>query len=415
MQFSQLHRFLIPFLATVTVAATGSTHGDNLIGIGAVSRTLAGAGVAASTDATGAISANPATLGGAEPGVAAGLEISATLFRPRVDAAVNSVSARSAGRNYIIPSFGYAASAEDWSYGIVAYGVSGMGVDYRGTAIDAALGATPYPLVAAVRTELQVLKIAPAVAYRVAPEWSIGLAAHLGFGRLELGAGRKNGFGHGFQPGVVYRPSEHLTFGFSLITPQPIDYRKVVDLDGDGVPDDLTLEAPRQWRVGAAIDVLPGRLQFAVEASWVEWARARGYGEFDWEDTRAFTLAARYELVPGRVTLRAGYSRNGNPVRANQGWDGTGAPGNVRFVQGKPVNTYYYETFRVVGFPAIVTDHLALGATVRLGAAANLELGFTHAFRNSLTERGTDLLGAPVTLSSTLSERSLELAYARRF
>lgn len=415
MSAKNISRHYLFLLSLVAIPALASTHGDNLIGIGAVSRTLSGAGVASSTDATGAISANPATLTGFVPTAAPGFELSVTLFRPRVEASVNGVSGRSASENYLIPSLAYAAATGNWSYGIVAYGVSGLGVDYRGTALDSALGPTPFPLVAAVRTELQVLKVAPAVAYQVSPQWSVGLAAHLDYGQLELGAGRKSGFGYGFQPGVVYRPVERLAFGFSLITPQPIAYRDVVDLDGDGAFDDLTLEAPRQWRLGASFDVLPGRLQLAAETSWVQWARARGYGEFDWVDTRAFTVAVQYRLVPDRVTLRAGYSRNGNPVRANQGWDGTGAPGNVRFVQGKPVNTYYYETFRVVGFPAIVTDHVSIGATFQFGPATKLELGFTHAFRNSLSEQGTNLLGTPVEITSTLSERSLELAYTRRF
>lgn len=399
----------------LALPAPASTHGDNLIGIGAVSRSLAGTGVAVAENVTAAITANPAALAGTFVADGRAVEFSVTLFRPRVEAEIGARSARSAERTHLIPSFAYAKSDGAWSYGLAAYGISGLGVDYRRSGIDTALGPTPYPLVAAVHTELQVLEVAPAVAHRLSPRWSVGAALHLDVGHLDLGAGRKSGHGFGLQPGVVFRPVARLTLGLSYITPKPIDYRDVIDLDGDGAPDDLRLTAPEQLRLGAAFEAVPGRLRVAVETAWVSWGRAEGYRDFDWGSTRSLAFAVRYCAVPERLTLRAGYSRNGNPVRSHQGWDGTGAPGNVRFVQGKAVNNYYFETFRVIGFPAIVTEHVSAGVEFGVGNGITLDLGFTHAFRSRLTEEGRDLLGAPVRLSSTLSESSVEVALARRF
>jgi len=76
---------------------------------------------------------------------------------------------------------------------------------------------------------------------------------------------------------------------------------------------------------------------------------------------------------------------------------------------------YYYETFRLIGFPAIVEHHLSVGLGSRLSDRSSLDAGYTHAFRNTITEQGTNLLGSPVTLSSRLSEDSFELGFKYRF
>lgn len=297
----------------------------------------------------------------------------------------------------------------------MAYGVSGLGVDYRGTALDTTLAPTPYPLAAGTRTELQVLEVAPAAAYRFSPQGSAGVALHLDYGRLDLGRGAKGGFGFGVQPGLVFRASEHVTLGLSYVTPQPITYKGVTDFDGDGSADNLKLASPQQLKFGVGYDLIPNRLLFVADLQWVNWSGAKGYKDFDWEDTWMTALGAQWRVIPERVTLRAGYSRNGNPVRAHQNWNGAGAPANVTNVQGKWVNNYYYETFRIIGFPAIVEEHASVGASFRVGEHSSIDVGYTHAFRKRITERGTNLLGAPVTLSSALSEDSLELAFAHRF
>lgn len=417
--FSFRFALLASLLTLAATSTRASTYGDNLLGIGASSRALGGTGAAAPQDVTGALTANPATLSFLASGASRAAEVSATFFRPSVSAYVGARSADSKSKTYLIPSLAYAGprSEQDgtWSYGIVAYGVSGLGVDYRGTALDTTLAPTPYPLVAGVRTELQILEVAPAASYRISSEWSAGVALHLDYGRLDLGGGAKGGFGFGLQPGLVFRPSEHVTLGLVYVTPQPISYKGVTDFDGDGSADTLKLAAPQQVKLGAAYEFLPGRLQLAADLQWVNWSSAKGYKDFDWENTWVLALGAQYHVIPDRLTLRAGYSRNGNPVRAHQGWDGTGAPANVTNVQGKWVNNYYYETFRIVGFPAIVEEHVSFGAALRVGEHTSLDVGYTHAFKKRITERGTNLLGAPITLSSALSEDSFELALQHRF
>jgi long-chain fatty acid transport protein len=409
---------LSSFLALIH-NARASTNGDNLLGEGASSRALAGVGVAAPQDAIGAISANPATLSLLTDDQKSDFDLATTLFVPHVSASVGSLAADSAGKVYIIPSLAIAGpfggKNDPWQYGFAVYGVSGLGVDYRHTAIDTTLAPSPYPLVAGGRTQLQILEVAPSVAYRFSPDWSAGVAFHADYGSLDLGNGKKNGFGFGAQPGLSFKASDQVTLGLTYVSPATITYKGVTDFDGDGVLDNLKLESPQQVKFGVGYHVIPGSLLIVSDIQWVNWANATGYKDFDWQNSWVYGLGVQFDAIPGKLVLRAGYAFGNNPVKTHNGWNGTGAPANVTDVQGKFVNNYYYETFRIIGFPAIVEQHASVGLSYRLSAGSSLDLGYTHAFKNTIAERGTNLLGAPVTLSSSLSEDSFELGFHHRF
>lgn len=252
------------------------------------------------------------------------------------------------------------------------------------------------------------------MAYRINGEWSLGLALHADYGRLDLGSGAKGAFGYGVQPGVTFRASEHVTLSFSYISTLGINYAGVTDFDGNGTADSLKLAAPETYRFGVAYNPVP-ELLFVTDVQRVNWGSATGYKDFGWVNQTVWGAGFQYQVIPGRLTLRAGYSYGANPVKEHNGFDGTGSPANVTNVQGKWINNYYYETFRLIGFPAIVEQHLGLGLSYRLSPATTLDFGYTRAFRKTVTENGLNLLGAPVTLASDLSEDSFELGLAHRF
>ncbi len=410
---------LLPLTLGLLTGVHASTNGDNMLGIGATARALGGIGVAAPQDALGAISGNPAGLSYLATDLPSEYDLSLTAFLPHVSATVGTVTAKSAPKTYLIPSFGVAGPLGDkggpWQYGFAVYGVSGLGVDYRKTTIDTTLGPTPYPLVAGGRTELQILEVAPSLAYKVSSEWSLGLALDLQYARLNLGGPTKSGYSAGLQPGIVFKPSELVSLGVTYISGKPVNYKEVVDFDGDGTADNLKLESPQQFAFGAAYEFVPGRVRIAADARWVDWGGAKGYKDFDWQDSWVYGLSVQIEAIPKQLVLRAAYTFSDNPVKTHNNFDGTGAPANVTNVQGKYVNNYYYETFRVVGFPAVVENHLSFGLSYRLGEHSTIDLGYTHAFKGTITEQGKNLLGAPTTLSSSLSEDSFELGFHHRF
>jgi long-chain fatty acid transport protein len=194
-----------------------------------------------------------------------------------------------------------------------------------------------------------------------------------------------------------------------------ITYKGITDFDGNGTADNLKLESPQQVKIGIGYEIVPGSVRLATDVRWVNWASAKGYKEFDWQDSWVYGVSLQFDAIPKKLVLRAGYTFGDNPVKAHNNFVGTGAPANVTNVQGKFVNNYYYETFRVVGFPAVVEQHLSFGVSYRFGEHSTVDLGYTHAFKNSITEQGTNLLGAATTLSSSLSEDSFEVGFHHRF
>ena len=276
-----------------------------------------------------------------------------------------------------------------------------------------------FPLVAGEYTSLQIMKFAPSVAFQPSLKWSLGLALHIDYGNLDLRNGTSTGYAFGLQPGIIYRPVDNLSLGATYISPQKVDHKNVNDFDQDGNLDDLELEAPQQVALGAAYTFAGGKFLLEGDIKWLNWSSAAGYQDFDWDDQWVYALGAQFKPSE-KLTLRMGYNYAKNPINDHSGFDGsfnpaTGFPNSVRNVQGKTLPTYYYETFRVIGFPAVVEHHLTFGIGYRITDSFLLEFGYMHAFENTFSESGTDLYGMPVTLESTLSENSLDFGFTWRF
>lgn len=148
-----------------------------------------------------------------------------------------------------------------------------------------------------------------------------------------------------------------------------------------------------------------------ADVKWINWANAKGYEDFDWDNQTVFAIGAQYKATD-KIALRAGYNYAKNPVNEHNGFNGQ----TTKTVQGKTLpSAYYYETFRIIGFPAIVEQHITLGVGYKFSDAFSLDLGFVYAIENSITETGTDLFGQPVELESTLSETSVDFGLTWRF
>jgi long-chain fatty acid transport protein len=172
------------------------------------------------------------------------------------------------------------------------------------------------------------------------------------------------------------------------------------------------LEAPQTLGLGLAYDFGGSGLLVGFDVKWLNWSDAAGYSDFDWDDQWVYALGASFNATE-KLKLMAGYNYGENPVKNHNGFDGTG--GNFTNVQGISMPTYYYETFRIIGFPAIVEHHLTLGVAYHLSESFIMTLGYMHAFENNIKQSGTDLAGQPVTLESTLSEASYDFGFTWRF
>lgn len=418
---------------TLLLAATASaTNGDNLIGVGPISRAMGGVGIASPQDAISAVFSNPAAMCFGPYCPASQFDFAGTLFMPHVEARISrangEVTAESDEKVYAIPAIGFSipmGDGSDWRFGLSAYGVTGLGVDYRGTAIDnpqgfdfSGKGQGPFaPLVAGEFTSLQIMKFAPAVGYALSSNLSLGIALHIDYSSLDLRNGSSFGYGFGIQPGLIYKPVDNLSLGLTYSTPQSVDHENVNDFDQDGTLDDLELEAPQQFGAGIAYEF--SKVLVETNLKWINWSGAAGYEDFDWDDQWVFSIGAQVEAVDN-LFLRAGYNYGENPVKTHDGFDGsfnpaTGRPNDAVDVQGATIPRYYYETFRMIGFPAVVEHHLTLGAGYHFTDRLSIHAGYVRAFEKSVSETGTDLYGMPVEIESTLSEDSIEFGLSYRF
>ena len=403
-------------LTMMLVPPAFATNGVNLIAVGPIARSMGGVGVAQPMDAISAVFSNPAAMCFSEYCPGSEFNFAATLFMPKIDAKVTNYqgtfSADAEDNIYPIPAIGFSvplgADGSKWRFGLAAYGVSGLGVDYRNTSLENTDVYGGFPMIAGEYTQLQIMKFAPSFAYQATPNLSFGLALPVDYGTLDLRNGSSSGFALGVLPGIIYKPIENLSLGLTYTAPQKIDYKNVLSFGGPNYS--LEMESPQQVGLGIAYDFFGTGLVLEADVKWINWSNADGYQDFDWDDQTVFAIGAQYQATD-KLALRAGYNYAKNPVNEHSNFNGS----TITTVQGISMPTYYYETFRIIGFPAIVEHHITLGIGYKFTDAFSLDLGFVYAFENTMTETGTDFAGLPVELESTLSETSLDFGLTWRF
>ena len=159
---------------------------------------------------------------------------------------------------------------------------------------------------------------------------------------------------------------------------------------------------------------LDNRLQQEPELAKGFWD---GYEDFKWDDQLVVALGAQWEAID-HLFFRVGYNYGNNPVNDHNGWDGSfGAlgPNDSVNVQGSTIPRYFYESFRVIGFPAIVEHHVTAGIGYEVGESLILNFSYMHAFRNTLTENGSAPDGSDATIRSRLYEDAVSFAFTWRF
>ncbi|MEJ2253621.1 MAG: outer membrane protein transport protein [Nitrospirota bacterium] len=420
---------LVCGMVAVLAPTAQATNGDNLIAVGPIARAMGGVGIAAPQDAISAVFSNPAAMcfGPYCPG--SEVNFAGTLFMPSPEGkitiqGVGVIDADSDEKVYAIPAFGLSVPINPkLRFGLAAFGVSGLGVDYRDTAIEdptffdfSGVGAGPFaPLASGEYTQLQIMKFSPNIAYLVNDKLSVGLGVHIIYSSLDFRNGSSFNYGAGVQVGAIYKATDMVSLGVTYQSPQSVDHKNVLAANGQNA--DLKLESPQEVGVGVAFEPLPGQLLLEVDGKWVNWSGAKGYEDFGWDDQFVVAVGGQYKPVP-KLALRLGYNYAKNPVDENNGWDGSfgvSGPNDVVMVQGTPFPRYYYETFRIIGFPAIVQHHITGGVGYEFTNNFAMNLAYTHAFSETLTESGTDPFGRPVALESQLSENSLEFGVTWRF
>ena len=336
-----------------------------VIGVGPVQRSMGGASVALPLDSAISLT-NPSAMTELDRRI----DLAVTYFSPDVGYKATSDSGMVTRNNTFIcsdmsscvmPAIGMILPVnEKYTFGFGAYGVCGMGVDYK---------TNLYHNV--TYTEYQFMKFAPAIAHRLNDEFSIGATLNVDYATMEFNAGspieqsHENGeaFGIGVVVGTMYRLNDNITLGFSYESKQSFsDF----SFDTPVGTDKLRLNQPQSLTCGLAMKPI-NRLRVAFDVSWIDWPQVVGKNlpaytqnesgatpwNMNWDEQWVYKLGFEYD-IDAKTKFRLGYNYAKNPLDSNR-------------------------AFETIAFPAIAQHHITGGFAKELTNKLILNLGVMYA------------------------------------
>jgi len=440
-------------LGVLALALCGSnaayaTDGYFSHGYGMKASGMGGAATAMADDAFGGAN-NPATMVFVGDRIDAGI----TWFRPdrhaqragsaggtgALDASVDGNDTT----NFLIPEFGYNHMMRpDLSLGVTVYGNGGMNTDYPGGQLDQGIcgGGAPNGVKVNILcgpgnlgVDLSQLIIAPTLAYKVAPNQSIGVAPLVAYQRFKaygLGAfaaissdpanltnnGYDSSWGAGVRIGYYGQVTPTVSVGAAYstkISMGSLDKYKGLFAGGG------SFDIPENYSIGIAVKATPA-VTIAADYQRINYSKVNSVGNpstvagcmpappfgpgvgsaclgassssigFGWQDVNVIKFGVAYQYSP-KLTLRAGYNHTDNPVQTSD------------------------VTFNILA-PGVVQDHLTLGFTYGLQGGSEITMAYMHAFKKSVSGPANNPyfnVGGTETL--TMSEDSLGIAWGRSF
>jgi long-chain fatty acid transport protein len=395
-------------LAALTAAPAFATNGYQLIAVGSYQKGMAGATTAAPYDAMAALT-NPAGM--ALIGSRADFNIE--MFNPnrRVDlASFGGGSTEGGSRLYGVPAIGWTAPAfknPNIHFGGGMYGTSGLGVDYDVFNAGPSLGN------ADIYTAIQFWKMAPTISAHVTERLALGIALNAdyqsviiseaftggAFPSVKLDLSRSPGtFGIGTTVGALYKLTDRVDVGASYSSQQyfqSTEYRLPANsiqnfpqaggLATNTNPGrfDFDLNFPQQWAIGLATRPID-RWLVSFDIKWINWAATHDSVKlngdftidtdldftpdtptssigvpFGWDNQWVFAVGTQYQLTDA-FTVRAGFNHAKAPMNET-------------------------DVFNNLAFPAVVENHLTLGATYRFGDHWEMSGAYKKAFKKELT------------------------------
>lgn len=383
---------VIPLLVGLCVSTpVFATNGDNMIAAGSISRAMGGTGIAHGMGAE-SILKNPALMSSTKEKFE--LSFGGMLFKPEVKATVATNSATSDADSFVIPAVGFTYRVcEKLIFGIGAYGVSGLGVDYRDETN-----------ISKMSTALNLMKFTPAISYQMG-NFSFGFGASILYGTLgisyfdgtkDIGRGVSDDLGFGFDVGVSYEIA-NFTMGINYQSAIEMQYKHQIanaatNFRMTDVTTDL-MEQPAEYGVG--ISYRWNKLDMTFDYKVIAWSEASGYKEFGWDDQNVMALGAAYHL--NGTTLRAGYNHAKNPLKERAiSNPTTGVRNAVNF-------------FNNIGFPATAENHYTFGASHQFTKIFGMDFSYVYSPEVESVSTYNGGMGE-MPIKSTHKESSLSLA-----
>ncbi|WP_333785259.1 outer membrane protein transport protein [Thermocrinis sp.] len=388
-----------------------ATNGDNLIGVSPASRGMGGIGVGMPVGPTDTIFRNPAWMSYYK---GFNLSFGGILFIPKVKAKFNVTSATSEADFFVVPEVGIVHKINDkLHFGIGAFGVSGMGVDYR----------NKDPLLANMHTTFQFMRVIPALSYKINDAISVSGALHLAYGSLDMGAimcrqggqvcwnaggGQSQTYGIGAQIGLAYNMGDFVYAGLTYQSPVAMTYKRVFDSNGDNTFEDLKLTQPQELAFGLGVKPMEN-FKVGMDIRWINWGDAKGYKHFQWKDQWVIGLGGEFKPIQN-LALRAGYNYGKSPIRG-----GAKNPQNSNNIPNlaEPFSDFYIAFFNLVGFPAITEHHITLGLGYEFTKNFSVDLAYKHAFNKKV--RATDNAGQGFEVEAQNSQNAISIGLNWKF
>lgn len=402
-------------LALAALGFAGSamaTNGYFAHGYGMAAKGMGGAGIAFPQDALAAAT-NPAGM----VHVGSRMDIGLDIFAPDrgFTFAGGSPDGNGSGAMeswFPIPEFGYNRMInKDMSVGVSVFGNGGMNTTYGdGNHPFTVFPGGPGPG-ATVGIDLMQLFIAPTVAYKVNPQFSVGASLNLiaqsfeskGLGAFgQADAGKDYSTGVSLRLGGMYQVSDRVTVGATYQTKSNMskfdDYAAMFPNAGE-------FDIPATYGVGIAVKA-NDKVDVAFDVMRIDYNGVAVTGNkatfplfgvnqhgFGWDDQTVFKLGVSYKHS-NDLTLRAGINYGKQPIDVAT----VAVPGDIT----SDLNTLS---------PGVVETHLTLGFTKDLSADSSITGAYMHAFKKEVSGVGT-FLGAS-TLE--MSQNSFGLSYNKKF
>ena len=413
---AKLSSLLIVFLSLNVHA----TNGYFQHGYGIKSQGMGGVGIALPQDALAAAT-NPAGMAF----IGERYDLGVNIFRPEREAEIygntNSANNKIHDANetefFLIPEFGYnKVLSEQYTAGLSIYANGGMNTDYD-DGVGSFFGAS-------AGVDLKQIFFTPSITFKPDPNQSIGVAINFAYQSFQAKglsnfAGFSNeqsnltdnhhehSYGAGIKVGWMGKVIDKLTLGATYHSKTYMskldDYAGLFAEGGD-------FDIPASYGVGFAYEATPD-FTVAFDYQRIEYSDVKSVGNplrpnlfssglgkadgagFGWRDINVFKLGFNYQW-DDKLTLRAGYNHNSQPIPSS-------------------------ETLFNILAPGVITDHLSLGFTYKFTESRELTLAYTHGFKqdvkgsNSIPTTPIDYGGGEADLK--MYQNSLGIAYGEAF
>jgi long-chain fatty acid transport protein len=377
-------------LAVAAIAALASpalaTNGMRMIGFSPTQNAMGGTGIGATLDG-GAVLTNPAGITELEHRFDASItwfqptvEYTATSADPGFPVVADGVTYTSNRGGSVIPNLGYVLPiSKDLFFGLGAFGVGGMGVDYD-----------PGLYGGRTLTSYMNLRVAPAIAYKVNDQFSVGLTLNASVAQMEYDVASGFGqvphdtatsFGFGYTIGLKFHPAKTVAIGIAYesksdfqdfeftIPAHPTPFGPV-----PGGTDTLAFDQPPVISAGIAWQALPSLL-LAFDFQEIQWNQVMGANQpaytndttltgaqpfnMSWSSQQVYKVGVQFEALPG-LKVRAGYNYGQNPLDPAR-------------------------AFENIAFPAVAESHITAGLGWDITPAWGLQVGGMYSPKTTLT------------------------------